>query len=63
MDIGLMTDSVAALTTRETLDLAADLGLDTVEFAPTSSSTTPRPCCACARRSAPSSAPTWTPAI
>lgn len=33
MDIGLMTDSVAALTTVETLDLAADLGLDTVEFA------------------------------
>ncbi|MFI0819063.1 sugar phosphate isomerase/epimerase family protein [Streptomyces sp. NPDC021098] len=41
MDIGLMTDSVAALTTVETLDLAADLGLDTVEFATGNWSTAP----------------------
>lgn len=33
MKIGLNTDSVAALSLVETLDLAADLGLDYVEFA------------------------------
>ncbi|CAM03807.1 sugar phosphate isomerase/epimerase [Saccharopolyspora erythraea NRRL 2338] len=41
MNIGLMTDSVAALSTTETLDLAAELGIDTVEFATGNWSTAP----------------------
>jgi sugar phosphate isomerase/epimerase len=41
MQIGLMTDSVAALSTTETLDLAAELALDTIEFATGNWSTAP----------------------
>ena len=41
MQIGLMTDSVPALSITETLDLAAELGLDTVEFATGNWSTAP----------------------
>ncbi len=41
MDIGLMTDSVAALSTTETLDLAAELKIDTIEFATGNWSTAP----------------------
>ena len=41
MQIGLMTDSVPALSTTETLDLAAELGLDTLEFATGNWSTAP----------------------
>src|SRR6185369_13584370 len=41
VQIGLMTDSVPALSITETLDLAAELGLDTVEFATGNWSTAP----------------------
>ena len=41
MQIGLMTDSVAALSATETLDLAAELALDTIEFATGNWSTAP----------------------
>lgn len=41
MHIGLLTDSVAALSIDETLDLAQDLGLDAVEFAAGDWSTSP----------------------
>ncbi len=41
MNIGLMTDSVAALSTTETLDLAADLKVDTIEFTTGNWSTAP----------------------
>lgn len=41
MQIGLVTDSVPALSTTEALDLAAELGLDTVEFATGNWSTAP----------------------
>ncbi|MEB3372427.1 sugar phosphate isomerase/epimerase family protein [Saccharopolyspora mangrovi] len=41
MNIGLMTDSVAALSTNEALDLAAELEVDTIEFTTGNWSTAP----------------------